>query len=272
MLYLVATPIGNLSDLSHRAIEVLKDCDYILCEDTRHSLVLLNHWGIQKPLKSFHKFNESSQEESIIQDLKNGQRIALISDAGTPGISDPSHELVQRCQKEKISFTTIPGPCAAIAALTASGFSAERFQFVGFLPKKQEELKAMLLEILDYPGTTICYEAPHRILDTLEVLQPLSTRKICVARELTKMYEESIFGTAEELLHHFKTNPPLGEMVLLISAEEKKEEEPSLTDIEEIQTLQKQFNLSQSDAIKIFAQLRNTPKNKLYNFFHNQKD
>ncbi|HSW86020.1 MAG TPA: 16S rRNA (cytidine(1402)-2'-O)-methyltransferase, partial [Rhabdochlamydiaceae bacterium] len=170
MLYLIATPIGNLADISFRAITVLQSCDYILCEDTRTSLHLLQKYEINKPLKSYHQFNESGRAEEILADLKKDLTIALITDAGTPGISDPGEKLASLCRAEGIQVSAIPGPCAAIAALSISGLSSKRFQFLGFLPKKHSENKAVLIDVLHYPGTSICYESPHRITDTLELL------------------------------------------------------------------------------------------------------
>lgn len=265
MLYLVATPIGHLGDITFRAVEVLRSVDYILCEDTRHSHHLLAHYGIQKPLKSYHKFNETSREEDLIADLKNGLNIALISDAGTPGICDPGLQLVQRCREEGIAVTALPGACAAILALAPSGLNSERFQFVGFLPKKTSELRNYLQEILQYPGTTICYESPHRIEETLEALDSLAAgRPLAIARELTKTFEEYLRGTASELLAHFKAHPPRGEIVLLIAGETETQDFSSLSPQEHVQALQEQYGLSKQEAIKLAATLRNVPKKTIY--------
>ena len=220
MLYLVATPIGNLGDITFRAVEILKSCDYILCEDTRHSLRLLQHYSIQKPLISYHMFNEASREQKVIADLEAGKNIALISDAGTPGIADPGMRLVKKCRDENLKVEAIPGACAAIQAITCSGMSTERFQFWGFLPKTSGRLQTQLEDILKYPGTTICYETPHRLLKVLEVLKRLAPeRKICVARELTKKFEEVLSGTPSELLLEWKNRSVKGEIVLLIKGE-----------------------------------------------------
>jgi 16S rRNA (cytidine1402-2'-O)-methyltransferase len=269
MLYIVATPIGNLSDISYRAIEILKQADTILCEDTRHTQILLKHFDIQKPLKSYHKFNIAKQEEEILSDLKAGQNIALVCDAGTPGIADPSHELILSCQRENIPYTALPGPCAAVTALTLSGMDSTRFQFCGFIPKKESELKILLFEILHYPGTSICYETPHRLLSTLEEIHKLSPHThLCVARELTKVYEECIRGNASDLLDHFTKNPPRGEIVLLFS---KAEEEPSsLSPQEEVERLQNEYGLSLKDAIKMAAHARKVPKKEIYKLFHRE--
>jgi 16S rRNA (cytidine1402-2'-O)-methyltransferase len=269
MLYLVSTPIGNLSDLSYRAVEILKTCDYILCEDTRHSRFLLEHYGIQKPLKSFHQFNESKAEGSIVQDLKNGLTIALISDAGTPLICDPGYELVKRCVEEELPYSAIPGPSAAILALTLSGFNPEKFQFVGFLPKKQTELKTLLAELLQYKGTTIAYETPHRVLDTLkELVQMAPERQFCIARELTKKFETMHRGIAADLLAKFETAPPKGEMVLLISPNVENLDFSHLTPQEHVEFLQKTYGISQQEAIKMAARLRDVPKKEIYNSVH----
>ncbi len=270
MLYLIATPLGNLADITLRAIDTLKSVDYILCEDTRHSRILLTHHGIKKPLKSYHKFNEEKELASILDDLKSGTDIALISDAGTPGISDPGHILLARCIQEKIPVTALPGPCAAVLALTLSGLSTERFQFVGFLPKKAKELNDWLQEVLSYKGTTIAYESPLRLKKTLELIATLDPeRKIAVVREMTKKFEESLQGTAAELLTHFKTSPLKGEIVLLFAGEEKEEDFSHLSLREHVELLQKEYSLSLSDAIKTAARLRKLPKSRVYKEIHN---
>ena len=268
MLYLVATPIGNLSDITFRAIETLNLCDYILCEDTRHSLILLRHYQIQKPLKSYHKFNEASQADQILEDLRNGKNIALISDAGVPGISDPGADLVKICVEQAIAVTAIPGPCAAIQALCCSGLPTDRFQFIGFLERKESELKRELQNILAYHGTTICYESPHRLLSTLTVVQEIDPiRLLVVARELTKKFEEIVRGTAGELLAYWDKNPLKGEIVLLFSQrpERVNTEWEQLSPEEHVDFLQKTYSLSRQEAIKIAAELRGVPKRTIYN-------
>lgn len=266
MLYLVATPIGNLGDITFRAIETLKSCDYILCEDTRHSLQLLNHYHITKPLKSYHKFNEASREKAILDDLREGKTIALISDAGTPGISDPGERLAQSCIAAGIPLAAIPGPCAAIMALTCSGMDASRFQFCGFLPKTSGKLREALTEILAYNGTTICYESPQRLLETLALIQELSpNRKLALARELTKKFEEIKQGTPIELIKHFESHTLKGEIVLLISAPAEIEDWSHLPIEEHIKIIQDQLSVTEKEAIKIAAKARNTPKRVIYN-------
>lgn len=217
MLYLIATPIGNLADITLRALEVLRACDYILCEDTRCSVKLLSHYEIRKPLRSYHKFNEKSRCDEIIADLKAGKTIALMSDAGTPSISDPGEILVKRCHEEKIPVSGTPGACAAIMALTLSGFSTRQFQLVGFLPRKKGELTRTFQALLEFEGTSICYESPYRLVKALQLLASLGcVRKIAVVREMTKLYEECLQGSASELAEHFTKKPPKGEIVLLI--------------------------------------------------------
>jgi 16S rRNA (cytidine1402-2'-O)-methyltransferase len=264
MLYLVATPLGNLKDITLHAIEILKACDYILCEDTRHSRILLDEYHINKPLKSFHQFNEKEMEERIIADLKNGKEIGLISDAGTPGICDPGEALVKRCYAENLSFTNIPGPSAWVMALALCPFNKEHVQFVGFLPKKEEERKRLLASTLTTTATTIFYESPHRLVDSLKVLQPL--RKACVMRELTKKFEEHRLGTAAELVRHYEQNPPKGEIVVVV--EGATHDYSTLSPQEHVKFLEKEYNISTADAIKIAAELRGIPKRDVYNLIH----
>jgi 16S rRNA (cytidine1402-2'-O)-methyltransferase len=268
VLFLVATPIGNLSDITFRAIEVLKSCDYILCEDTRHSIILLRHYEILKPLKSFHKFSESAKEAGIIEDLIAGKNIALISDAGTPGIADPGTQLVQECIQQNIPVTSIPGPCAAITALSCSGLATDRFQFFGFLPRKSNELKRSLQEILAYSGTTVCYEAPHRLIETLQALQELAPdRKLVIGRELTKKFEEFKRGTAQELLAHWNERSIKGECVLLIDGAPAASsvQWENLSPQEHVVFLQETYKISQQEAIKLAAEMRNVRKRDIYN-------
>lgn len=264
MLYLVATPIGNLADMTYRAVEVLKSCDYILCEDTRHSLPLLKRYEIQKPLRSLHKFNEAAREEQVLADLREGKIVGLISDAGTPGIADPGSRMVVRCVEEGLDVQAVPGPCAAIVALTASGLDTERFQFVGFLPKKKGELKMLLGEVLNYRGTTVCYESPHRIEESLrEIAEIAPTRKIVIARELTKRFEEFLRGTAGELLGMLEGRSLKGEITLLVSGGDLGVES-QLTLEEEVAKFE-ELGISRNEAIKEVARNRGLPKREVYN-------
>ena len=266
MLYLVATPIGHLGDFSLRAEQTLKAVDYILCEDTRTSRVLLDRYGIQKPLKSFHKFNEAQGEEKVLEDLRSGKSIALISDAGTPGLSDPGEKLISACVKAGIKMIPIPGPSALLAALVVSGLPMTPFQFVGFLPKKANEYKSALSAILSYPGTTVLYETPHR-LKTLLSLMP-EKRSLSISRELTKKFEETLRGTAKELQAHFENHLPKGEFVVVIAAGDDtltppltlqeaflKYSEQGLSQREAVRELSQKFRISKKDVVN---QLQNS--------------
>lgn len=271
MLYIIATPIGNLADITFRAIDTLKICDYILCEDTRHSLVLLRHYDIHKPLKSYHKFNETEQLSSIIDDLHQSKQIGLISDAGTPGISDPGYLLIKSCVENEIPVTSIPGPCAAIQALSCSGLPTDRFQFWGFLARKETELKRQMQSILDYPGTTICYESPNRLLETLLIIQTMAPhRQLVIARELTKKFEEIKRGLAKELINHWQKAILKGEIVLLISPQDQPLDWSLFTPQEHVQWVQENYGLSKQEAIKTVAGLRRVPKRQVYNLFHQE--
>jgi 16S rRNA (cytidine1402-2'-O)-methyltransferase len=270
MLYLVATPIGNLADITLRALEVLKSCDYILCEDTRHSRILLNYYQIHKPTKSYHKFNEASQAEPILKDLESGKQICLISDAGTPGISDPGAAIVKQCIERRLPITALPGPCAAIQALSCSGLPTERFQFLGFLPRRENVLKRELQKILSYAGTTICYESPHRLLKVLQLIHSIQPqRELVIARELTKKFEEIIRGISALLIENWKGTLK-GEIVLLISppSEEIGQDWSGWTPEEHVQWMQDTYALNRKEAIKMVADLRGVPKRLLYQQLH----
>lgn len=271
MLYLVATPIGNLGDITFRAIETLKSVDLILCEDTRYSSRLLKHFNIQKPCKSFHKFNETYREAEILDLLKSGKTIALISDAGTPGISDPGENIVKRCVEEKILVTSIPGACAAISALCSSGLDTEKFQFCGFLPKKEGELRKALLEILEYKGTSICYESPNRIKDSISMIAALQpTRYVAIAKELTKIHEKIIRGQAIEVLKNLTENDCRGEIVLLIEGNKENHEAQwqQLTPEEHVVLIQDNYKISKQEAIKMAASQRGVSKRDIYKLVH----
>ena len=202
VLYLVATPIGNLEDITLRAINILKEADLIAAEDTRHTLKLLNHLNISKPMISYHRHNEEFRCETLINKLKEGKNIALVSDAGTPGISDPGEEIVRRCINENINVVPIPGACAMINALISSGISTKEFCFFCFLPLNKKNRKEKLSEIKDINKTIILYEAPHKIKNTLEDLKDVldDNRRVVLAREITKIHEEFIRGNIDDLL------------------------------------------------------------------------
>jgi len=224
LLSLVATPIGNLADITQRALDTLRAADVIACEDTRHSLILLRHYGIEKPLVSYHQHNEARRTAELIEQLAAGRHVVIISDAGLPGISDPGHRLLRACIERGLPYTIIPGPSAVLTALIGSGFNAEQFYFGGFLPVKSGGRERDLLAAAAREETTIFFESPHRLIKTLAVCaEKLAGRLICVARELTKTFEEYRRGTGAELLAHYTAHPPKGEIVLVISgAAERK--------------------------------------------------
>jgi 16S rRNA (cytidine1402-2'-O)-methyltransferase len=275
MLCLIATPIGNLADITLRALDMLKTCDYILCEDTRHSLILLKHYDIHKPLKSYHKFNEASQAGPILEDLASGKVICLISDAGTPGISDPGADLVQLCVEKNLPIIALPGPCAAIQALSCSGLPTDRFQFWGFLARKEGELRQELQAILNYTGTTICYESPHRLLNILELIHSIEpTRHLVIGRELTKKFEEFLRGTAQELLKRWENAAVKGEIVLLFSPLSKQMAQSWIewTPQEHVKWMEETYGISQKEAIKLVASQRELSKRDLYKQMVQAKD
>src|SRR5947208_11520958 len=222
MLYVVATPIGNLGDITLRALEILKDVDLIAAEDTRHSGILLKHYQIKKPLISYHEHNEAMRTAQLIERLAAGEKIALITDAGTPGISDPGARLIRECIKRELHFTIIPGPSSILTALVGSGFSCEKFFFGGFLPVKSGRRERELRAAATREVTSIFFESPYRLTKTLKAsIDILQDRQLCVALELTKKFEEFRRGTATELLAHYEAHLPKGEIVLLISPSQK---------------------------------------------------
>ena len=217
MLYVVATPIGNRTDITLRALEVLKSVDVIAAEDTRHSGVLLKHFGIKKPLISYHEHNEAMRTAQLAERLVQGENVALITDAGVPGFADPGVRLIRECIKRGLPFSIIPGPSSILIALLGSGFSTERFCFRGFLPVKRGQRERELRAAVDCNETSVFFESPHRLTKTLaSCIDILRNRQLCVARELTKKFEEFRRGTASELLAHYQAHPPKGEIVLLI--------------------------------------------------------
>lgn len=267
MLYLVATPIGNRGDITHRALEVLKCVDKILCEDTRHTKHLLDFFNIQKPLISYHQFSEAKREEEVLSWLREGQEIALVTDAGTPAISDPGERLVKACIAENLPITACPGPCALIHALVCSGLPTAPFQFIGFFPKKQKELEHILHQLLRYEGVTIAYESPHRLLHVIETLSKIAPQApTVIARELTKKFETLLRGTPLDLLTELKRKPAKGEIVVLIQGGKEKEEDWSSLSLEEhVSLLEERLHLTKKEAIAHVATLRHLPKRDVYN-------
>jgi 16S rRNA (cytidine1402-2'-O)-methyltransferase len=224
LLYLVATPIGNLGDITLRALEVLKSADVIAAEDTRHSGNLLRHYAIQKPMVSYHEHNEAMRTAELLERLKEGQSVAVITDAGMPGISDPGQRLLRACIGNGIPYTVIPGPSSVPTALVGSGFPAEQFFFGGFLPSKSGQREREVLAAGRRAETSIFFESPYRLVKTLEVFRAhFPARQLCVARELTKQFEEYRPGVAEELAAHFTAHPPKGEIVLLVCGLSRQE-------------------------------------------------
>jgi 16S rRNA (cytidine1402-2'-O)-methyltransferase len=217
MLYVVATPIGNLGDITLRALEILKEVNLVAAEDTRHSGILLKRCQIDKPLISYHEHNEAMRTAQLIERLAAGEKIALITDAGTPGLSDPGARLIRECIKRELPFTVVPGPSAILTALVGSGFSTDKFFFGGFLPIKSGQRERELRTAAARDESSIYFESPYRLTKTLKAsIDILQNRRLCVARELTKKFEEFRRGTAAELLAHYEARPPKGEIVLVI--------------------------------------------------------
>ena len=275
-LYLVPTPIGNLKDITLRALEVLKESDIIAAEETRQTLKLLNHFEIKKPLISYHKFNEQSKGNEIIELLLEGKNIALVSDAGTPGISDPGSVIVGKCINENIDFEVLPGATAITTALVYSGLDTTKFLFRGFLPRENKDRRAITDELLNSQETLIFYEAPHRLLDTLSYLMDVfGDRKIAVCRELTKLYEEIFRGNLSGAIQNFVNNKPRGEFVLVLEGkkiedikEEKKQEWINLSIEDHILKYIKD-GINKKEAIKLVAKDRELPKSEVYKFSTN---
>lgn len=272
VLYLVATPIGNLSDISERALEVLNLSDFVAAEDTRHTLKLLNHFNIKKPMISYFEHNKLERGEIIIEKIKNGETCALVTDAGTPAISDPGEDLVRQCSEENIKVIPIPGPCAFVQALIVSGLPTGRFSFEGFLSTTRNSRKEHLESITKLPHTLIFYEAPHKLLNTLkDMLSVLGNRKIAVVREITKIHEDVLRTDLEGALAHFTEVQPKGEFVLVIEGYTKSEEDEIAISEEMIinkatELIEK--GMSKKDAAKETAAFYNLPKNTVYKLLH----
>lgn len=258
---IIGTPIGNLGDMTPRALEALKEADYVLAEDTRETAKLLAHFGIKRKLVSYHKFNERAREDSVVEDLQRGKKIALVSDAGMPTVADPGAQLIERCHKEELQVTCLPGPSALITALALSGLSYERFQFAGFVPKKPSDIRKTFAEALSYPGLTLFFETPHNLKRSLALLPKDCT--VTVARELTKLYEELIQGRPEEILAHFETTPLKGELVLILSGNAPLAHSSSALSDEALMALLKE-NLSHKNASELAAKITGKPKRLFY--------
>lgn len=269
-LYVVATPIGNLEEMTPRAIRILSEVEIIACEDTRETLKLCKHFGISKPLISCHEHNEYYVINKIIEYLQEGKDIAIVSDAGYPGISDPGERVVAKCIEKGFNVVVISGPCAFINALVGSGLDTSHFLFYGFLPSKKGERTKELAKLSKNENTLIFYEAPHRILETLmDMKEELHNRKICVARELTKKFEEYLRGTIEEIIERITTNPIKGEIVIIVEGT-KKEDVETLTDLEIIDKVNNliEKGMTASEAIKHVSLTFKVKKNDVYRLFH----
>jgi 16S rRNA (cytidine1402-2'-O)-methyltransferase len=268
-LYVVATPIGNLEDISLRALRILQECDAIACEDTRQTVKLLTHFDIQKRLVSYHEHNEITRAAEMIIELEQGAKVALVTDAGTPSISDPGQRLVSLCLRHNIDVVPVPGPCAFVAALAASGMPIEEFTFVGFLPSRPTERRKRLRGLVAEPRTLALYEAPHRLLDTLEdALEILGNRPAVIARELTKVYEEFVRGHMEDLLAAVRKKAPRGEITLLIGEADGEpqhhadnEKAPLARRVEEVM---RERNLDNKAALKEVARERGLTRREAY--------
>ena len=270
VLYIVATPIGNLDDITYRAVKVLSDVDLIAAEDTRHTLKLLNHLEISKPLISYYKETEKVKSKIIIEKLKEGKNVAVVSDAGTPGISDPGCEVIKEAIKEGIKVVPIPGACASINSLICSGMDTKQFFFIGFLSTKNKEKRDKLEEVKNIQGTLIFYEAPHKIMDTLKMmLEVLGDRQISICRELTKIHEEFIRGSISDVLEKLE---PRGEMVVIVEGSAESEEDIQRNNRNEM-TLEEHYKfyenqgLDKKEIIKKIAKDRNVNKNEIYKKF-----
>lgn len=270
-LYLCATPIGNLEDITFRVLRTLKEVDLIAAEDTRNSIKLLNHFEIKTPMTSYHEFNKIEKGHYLVGLMQQGQQIALITDAGTPGISDPGEVLAAMCHEAGIPVTSLPGPAACITALTMSGLPTRRFAFEAFLPTDKKEKQSVLEELKEETRTTILYEAPHRLVRTLEELyEALGERRATICRELTKKHETVFLTTLSQALSYYKENDPKGECVIVIEGrsrremeEEKQRKWESMT-LEEHMKIYENQGMNRKDAMKAVAKDRGVSKRDIY--------
>ena len=275
-LYLCATPIGNLEDITMRVLRVLKEADLIAAEDTRNSLHLLNHFDIHTPMTSYHEYNKIEKGRLLVEKMMEGQNIALITDAGTPGISDPGEELVRMCHEAGIEVSSVPGPCACVTALTMSGLPTRRFAFEAFLPMDKKERGEILTELKNETRTIVLYEAPHRLVRTLsELYEALGDRPAVLRRELTKKHETAFRSTLAALLAYYQQEKPLGECVLVIEGRSREsilsEEQRSWEEIpieEHVKMYENQGN-SRKEAMRLAAKDRGVSKRDIYQYLLN---
>lgn len=278
-LYLCATPIGNLEDMTFRVVRTLQEVDLIAAEDTRNSIKLLNHFDIHTPMTSYHEYNKIEKGRSLVKRLLEGQNIALITDAGTPGISDPGEELVRMCQEAGVTVTSLPGACACITALTLSGLPTRRFCFEAFLPTDKKERKMVLGELLEETRTTIIYEAPHRLRKTLqELLETLGDRRLTICRELTKKYETAFVTTLKDAVEFYEHQEPKGECVLVMegrsreSMEKERQAEYQEMSVEEHVKFYEDQGMDRKEAMKQAAKDRGVGKREIYQALLEGKD
>jgi len=278
-LYLCATPIGNLDDITLRVLKTLEEVDLIAAEDTRHSIKLLNHFEIKTPMTSYHEFNKIEKARYLVEQMRQGVSIALVTDAGTPGISDPGEELVRQCYEAGIEVTSLPGPAACVTALTLSGLSTRRFCFEAFLPADKKDRQWILEELKRETRTIIVYEAPHRLVRTLgELLEALGNRSITICRELTKKYEEAYRTTFEDALKLYEMQEPKGECVIVIEgkriADIQDEQVKSWEEMpmEEHMAIYEGQGIERKEAMRLVAKDRGISKRDVYQYLMNRKE
>lgn len=271
ILYLCGTPIGNLEDMTFRAVRILKEADLIAAEDTRNSIKLLNHFEIRTPMTSYHEYNKIDKGRYLVRLLQEGKNVALITDAGTPGISDPGEELVAMCRKEQIPVTSLPGAAACITALTMSGLSTRRFAFEAFLPMEKKERAAVLEELKEETRTVVLYEAPHRLVRTIrELYDSLGDRRIAVCRELTKKHETVFDTTLSEALEYYREQEPRGECVIVMEGRSRREMEAEKQKTWESMSLKEHMRyyedqgIGHKEAMKLVAKDRGVGKRDVY--------
>jgi 16S rRNA (cytidine1402-2'-O)-methyltransferase len=269
-LYLVPTPIGNLKDITFRAIDILKEVDLILCEDTRHTKKLLNHYGINKPLVSCERFSEAKKTAYILDQLDRGKNIALVSDAGTPAISDPGARIVAHVRASGCRVEALPGPCACITALSASGFEAP-FRFIGFFPRQKDSREKELLRMKASTDVTICYESPRRLMSMMKLIKGyMPERILCVARELTKLHEEYIIGTADNLIFQLEDREIKGEVTVIIGSATRSDPLDHDSMIDRAMSLL-QAGHSRKDVLQVLIQETGMGRNEIYKMLINLK-
>lgn len=271
-LYLCATPIGNLEDITYRVIRTLKEVDIIGAEDTRNSIKLLNHFDIHTPMTSYHEYNKVDKARYLVGEIQKGKNVAIITDAGTPGISDPGEEICRQCVEAGIEVSSLPGPAACITALTMSGLPTRRFSFEAFLPRDKKERQMILEELKTETRTIVMYEAPHHLKDTLkELLKHLGNRKISLCREITKKYEENIYTTIEDAIKMYEVNDPRGEYVLVIEGRDREKDEIEKQkkwmnmELTEHMNLYLKQGMDKKSAMKQVAKDRGVSKRDVYN-------